>query len=268
MLSHAVLARSLGKVVYRWFERWRIYGVILLAATVLSGCVNYQAGVTFETPNRGELVQHIQLKEQLTAFSSSQAQEWLESLEQRARKLDGKVKRLSKQEVVLRIPFASGNEFEEKFNQFFNPPKPKKGNESLDIPPISSKLQLQQGNFIFWVRNHLVYEVDLRSLALVANDGNVIVSPASLFDLEFTLNTPGAKAILRENQLAPSSDARKTIVWTLIPGQVNHLEAVFWLPSPLGIGTVFIVLLVLAGYYLKYQQIPGFAGKKPTPEAS
>jgi hypothetical protein len=54
-------------------------------------------------------------------------------------------------------------------------------------------------------------------------------------------------------------------MWTLKPGQLNHLEAVFWLPSPLGIGTLVIVLLVLGGFYLKYKSLPGVVTKPVAP---
>ncbi|MEO1187340.1 MAG: DUF3153 domain-containing protein, partial [Cyanobacteria bacterium J06636_27] len=37
---------------------------------------------------------------------------------------------------------------------------------------------------------------------------------------------------------------------------LNHLEAVFWLPSPIGIGTLLIVLFVVLGFYLRYSFMP------------
>ena len=63
------------------------------------------------------------------------------------------------------------------------------------------------------------------------------------------------------------SDATKNIVgikalnknrvqWQLKPGELNHLDAIFWLPNPLGIGAILIILISCGGYYLKYRQLP------------
>lgn len=246
--------------------RLRIFLVILLAAGLLSGCVNYDVGVNFEGVHRGKFVQHIKLEERLTNFSSTQVQDWLKSIERRAKQLNGKTKRISNQEIVVTIPFSNGKELESKFNQFFNPITPKntaaKDKTALDLPKFDSKVHLNQGNFIFWQRTQLSYDLDLRSLGVVSNNGNVVVSPGSLLDLRFSLETPwGASSIENtENAIAPEVDHQgHTLLWTLKPGQINHLEAVFWLPSPLGIGTLLIVLAVLGGYYWKYKAFPWVA---------
>lgn len=250
--------------------RMRVLWVMLLAVFLLSGCVQYDAGVNFESPNKGEIVQHIKLREQLTAFSSEQAQDWLNSLQSRAKQLSGKVKRISKEEVILTVPFASGRELEEKFNEFFNPPVKKGSQPATDLPTIKSNLSLTQGNFIFWVRNRLSYDLDLRSLGVLSSDGNVIVSPGSLFDLDFSLKTPwGAKSVDNSTTaITPVvSDKGHEMVWKLNPGEVNHIEAVFWLPNPLGIGTLVIILLVVAGFYLKGKDSPGSGTVSVTPPA-
>jgi len=243
--------------------RLRVFGVILLAGVLLSGCVQYDVGVNFQGAHKGQLVQHIKLEERLTNFSTSQVQDWLNSIERRAKQLDGKIKRLSNQEIVVTIPFSNGTELESKFNQFFNPvnqkDSPSKTAETADLPSFDSKVSLNQGNFIFWVRNHLSYDLDLRSLGVVSSQGNVIVSPGSLLNLQFSLETPGgARSIEKaENAIAPQVyDNGHQLVWTLQPGQLNHLEAVFWLPSPLGIGTFAIALFVLGGFYWKYKSFP------------
>ncbi|MEM6403365.1 MAG: DUF3153 domain-containing protein, partial [Cyanobacteria bacterium P01_D01_bin.116] len=48
----------------------------------------------------------------------------------------------------------------------------------------------------------------------------------------------------------------KQLSWKLKSGQLNHLEAVFWLPSPIGIGTLLIVLFVVLGFYFRYSFMP------------
>jgi hypothetical protein len=243
--------------------RLRVLWLMLLSVLLLSGCVQYDVGVNFDGQHRGAIVQHIKLGEQLTSFSNEQAQEWLKSIEQRVRQLQGKTKRLSDQEMIVTIPFSNGTELESKFNQFFNPVAKKKSSgkasESIDLPKLDSKFHLAQGNWFFVQRNKLTYDLDLRSLGVLSANGNVIVSPSSLLDLQFSLETPwGARDVNQAgNALHPEvyNDGHQ-LVWKLQPGQLNHLEAVFWLPSPLGVGTVAIVLLVLGGFYLKYKSFP------------
>lgn len=245
------------------FGRLRLFGMALLSVVLLSGCVQYDVGINWEGAHRGEFVQHIKLEERLTNFSSSQVQDWLQSIERRAKQLDGKTKRVSKQEVVVTIPFSNGKELESKFNQFFNPVEPKKSDSqavaALNLPQFDSKMQLNQGNFIFWQRSHLSYDLDLRSLGVLSENGNVIVSPGSLLNLQFSLSSPGgARSIEKDdNSITPEVyDKGHKLVWTLQPGQINHVEAVFWLSSPLGFGTLLIVLFVLAGFYGKYKSFP------------
>lgn len=258
--------------IHRIGKRLRVLWVILLASLLVSGCVNYDVGVNFESQNHGQIVQHIKLGEQLTNFSNTQAQEWLRSIELRAKQLQGKTKRLSGEEIIVTIPFNSGTELDSKFNKFFNPVvkkgKPSKTTETVDLPNFNSKFHLNQGNFILWQRNHLSYDLDLRSLGVLSSKGNVVVTPGSLLDLQFSLETPGGARSIENsaNAIRPTVyDDGHQLVWTLKPGQLNHLEAVFWLPSPLGIGTVAIVLFVLAGFYFKYKSFPWTVTKSATP---
>ncbi|AFZ02474.1 DUF3153 domain-containing protein [Calothrix sp. PCC 6303] len=239
----------------------KLVWVMILAAFLLSGCVKYDVGVTFDHPNSGELVQHIRLGERLTSFSGESVYEWLNSIERRTRQLEGKTKRISKEEIIVTIPFSNGQELQSKFNEFFNPDinqkqKSKAVEENSDLPKIESNLLLFQNNFLLLVRNRLVYDLDLRSLALISNNGNVLANTASILDLDFSLKTPwGAKSIQLENSLPPEHQG-KQLVWKLTPGELNHIEAVFWLPSPLGIGALLIILFVWGGFYLRYTFMP------------
>ncbi len=252
--------------------RLRVFWAILLSALLLSGCVQYDVGVNFEGQHRGTIAQHIKLGEQLTSFSNEQAIEWLRSIERRAQQLQGKTKRLSNEEIVVTIPFNNGKELESKFNQFFNPvvqkKSPPKADETEELPKLDSKIHIDQGNFIFVQRNKLSYDLDLRSLGVLSANGNVIVSPSSLLDLKFSLETPwGARSVKNAaDDIRPEVyDNGHQLVWTLQPGQLNHIDAVFWLPSPLGIGTLVIVLLVLGGFYLKYKSFPGVVTEPAAP---
>lgn len=256
------MQRNFERGITDFWKRSRLLGIMLLAALLLSGCVQYDVGVNFASPHRGEIVQHIKLGERLTSFSGESATQWLSSIEERARQLQGKVKRISAEEITVKIPFNNGAELEEKFNEFFNPvsqKKPAAADVSEELPKIASKLDLQQNNLLLLLRNHLSYDLDLRSLSLIANNSNVLVSPGSLFDLEFRLNTPwGSRNIEKaENAIAPENNQnRQQTVWKLQPGQLNHVEAVFWMPNPIGIGAVIIALLVAGGIFLRYNFMP------------
>uniref|UniRef100_A0ACD5H2F9 DUF3153 domain-containing protein n=1 Tax=Desertifilum tharense IPPAS B-1220 TaxID=1781255 RepID=A0ACD5H2F9_9CYAN len=158
------------------------------------------------------------------------------------------------------MPFDNGADLQKKFNQFFNPVEPGKTAVSEELPQFESHLEVRQNNLLFWIRNHVELELDLRSLGVISSNGNVLVSPGSLLELQFSLSAPwGTKPILTSDASAinPQSDRiGNQVIWTLQPGQINHIEAVFWLPSPIGIGALVIVLFVALGMYLKSQLSP------------
>ena len=119
-------------------------------------------------------------------------------------------------------------------------------------------MAIAQSNWLFLDRNHLNLTVDLRALGVLSDQGNIIVSPGSLIDLEFALNTPFlTRSINTDGVLLPQSSTRSQLVWKLKPGQINTLEAVFFVPSYLALGTVAIIVLCLGGFYLKYKRWPG-----------
>jgi hypothetical protein len=228
----------------------------------LTGCVRYEVGVNFENQHRGEIVQHIKLEQQLTTLSGSEGTKWLSSLEQRAAQLQGKTKHISPQEIVVSIPFGNGQELVEKFNQFFQSeaqsPSGAIAPENLDLVQLNSQMSVKQSNWLIVERNQLSLNVDLRALGVLSKQGNIIVSPGSLIDLEFVLNTPwGARSLGDGTTLTPEiGQASDQLVWHLQPGQINIIEVVFWAPNFLGLGTIAIALLMLAGFYFKYRRLP------------
>ncbi|MCW6051187.1 DUF3153 domain-containing protein [Microcoleus sp. A2-C5] len=246
---------------------------VLCLLTLVTGCVQYDVGVNFESQTRGEIVQHIKLGERLTSFSSETVRDWLKSVEQRVRLLDGKTKRLSETEVMVTIPFNNGAELEDKFNQFYNPIA--QTNKSrvaspleTDLPKFESHLNVKQNNLLLVLRNRLSLELDLRSLSLLSSNGSPLLSPGGLLELDFSLNTPwGAENIETTvaGALVPQSYQQgKQLVWKLKPGELNYLEATFWIPSPVGIGALIIALFVAAGIAVKYQILPALGiSKKP-----
>ncbi|MFN6512871.1 MAG: DUF3153 domain-containing protein [Nostoc sp. CreGUA01] len=239
-----------------------ILWLVLLTSLLLSGCVKYDVGVNFNNSNSGELVQHIKLGEQLTSFSGDYVYEWLNSIERRARKLEGKVQRVSQEEIIVTIPFSNGGELQEKFNQFFNSranqtSEPVQSESDSELPKIESNVILEQNNFLLLVKNRLIYDLDLRSLSLISNKGNVLANPGSILDLEFALKTPwGAKNVQQTETATEPEKNGNQLVWKLQTGELNHIEAVFWLPSPLGIGGFLIILFVCGGLYLRYNFMP------------
>ena len=246
--------------------------LVFCLLTLVTGCVQYDVGVNFESQTRGEIVQHIKLGERLTSFSSETVAEWLKSVERRVRLLDGKTKRLSQTEVLVRIPFNNGAELQDKFNQFYNPiaqtAQSRVGSPlETDLPKFESHLNVKQNNLLLVLRNRLSLELDLRSLSLLSSNGSLLLSPGGLLELDFSLNTPwGAKSIETvAGALVPESYQQgKQLVWKLKPGEINYLEAIFWIPSPVGIGALIIALFVAAGITLKYQVLPALGiGKKP-----
>ncbi|MDM9583347.1 MULTISPECIES: DUF3153 domain-containing protein [unclassified Nostoc] len=239
-----------------------ILWLVILTSLLLTGCVKYDVGLNFDNSNSGELVQHIKLGERLTSFSGDSVYEWLKSIERRARQLDGKAQRVSQEEIIVTIPFSNGTELQEKFNEFFNsranqPSESVQSESGSELPKIESNVLLEQNNFLLLVRNRLIYDLDLRSLSLIASKGNVLANAGSILDLEFSLKTPwGAKNIqLTETAIEPEKNGNQ-LVWKLQPGELNHIEAVFWLPSPLGIGGLLIILFVSGGLYLRYNFMP------------
>jgi Protein of unknown function (DUF3153) len=234
-------------------QRLAIGGCCLLAIG-LSGCVKYETGVKFVGLNYGEIVEHIQLGEQLTSFSQTPVQTWLASIEQRAKQAQGRVEHLSERELKVIIPFDNARDLVTKIDRYFNPGfQPTNPSSKL-----KSHLRIDQNNFFLLVRNHLAYDIDLSSLMVKTSDPKVAVSSVDFVDLNFSLQSPWPIQLSdRANNLPGiASDGNRQVNWQLQPGKINHLDAIFWLPSYLGVGTLLITLISIAGYYVKYRQLP------------
>ncbi len=237
--------------------------LILSVLVLLTGCVRYDFGVNFYEQHNGVIVQHIRLAQQLTSLSKTEANQWLNSLESRAKSLQGKAKKISDEEIIVTIPFSNGAELTDKFNHFFNPNYSPIASglkvENPELLQLKAEMSIKQNNWIFFERNKLNIDVDLRALGVLSNQGNIIVSPGSLVDLEFVLNAPWrVKNFAKNSNLNSESNPDSTqVTWQLEPGQINHIETAFWVPSYLGIGTVIIILIILLGFYAKHRHFPG-----------
>ncbi|MBF1999556.1 MAG: DUF3153 domain-containing protein [Synechococcales cyanobacterium M58_A2018_015] len=243
-----------GLLGLRWTVRLlvklRLLWIILIAFLFLSGCVRCDVGITMADANHGEFVQQIHLSEQITGINRSLATTWLTRLEQQVQSLGGRTRHLSEEEWQMTVPFYNARDLETKFNQLLH------FSSAVNHSSVpTSQLQIRTQNFVFWQRHHLSYDLDLRSLGVLPRAGNrsTLLPPASLRDwleLEFRLNTPwGARADFPGSLAAQSQG--KQLIWQLQPGEVNHLEALFWVPSPLGIGAGVIVVLVGLGMATK-----------------
>jgi hypothetical protein len=215
--------------------------LLLVLAFGLTGCLDAQTSIHFDSPYRGEVVQHIQLGSQLAA-----AQSWLDHLAARAKTLDSKVQRPAAQELLITLPFTNAADLETKFNQLVSP-VPSSAAPSNDMPTIAAHLTVKTNNLLLFQRNRLIYDIDLTSLGLSSAAGDTLLDTNSGIDLRFGVAGPwGARGRAAEHR------ATGQTLWTLTPGAKNHIEATLWMPSPIGLGTVAIVGLVMAGtYYLR-----------------
>jgi hypothetical protein len=225
---------------------------LVCASLMLTGCVQYDLGINFNNTNKGELVQHIKLSENLTSFSGDSLDDWLNSLEHRARKLEGSAKRIFPEEVIIKIPFTNGRELQEKFSDFFKNRTSQKPNDA-DLPNTASSLIVQDNNFVLLSRNRLIYDLDLRSFSVLTSKANVLSGTGSILNLEFKLQTPwGVKNIQQtEDGIQPEKNGNQ-LIWKLKPGKLNHIEVIVWLPNLLGIGTLMIIIFVRGGFYLRH----------------
>jgi Protein of unknown function (DUF3153) len=233
-------SRSILKSIFQRFIKLRLLWFILISALLLSGCVHYDTGINFSDANHGEIIQHIRLKSKDIDVSEPIVTPWIDSLAQRTKALGGRTRHPQVLEWVMTIPFHNATDLEAKFNQLFQ------SSQTSELP--LSRLQVRTKNRVMWQRNELRYDLDLRSFR-AALQGEFSES----LDLEFKLRTPGGAQVPTDGgKLSPK--LRKNgwqLVWKLKPGAMNHIEAVFWLPSPIGIGFVVISLMVIGGYLVK-----------------
>jgi hypothetical protein len=265
---------DLSKKLHGAFRQSRNLVVTLMACSLmlLTGCVKYDLEINFASQNHGEIIQHIQIGERLSSFSSETARLWLESIKRRTRDLGGKTHKISAQEILVNIPFNNGVELADKINQFMNPVgQPASGAKkelNPELSPISAAMSVTQNNWLFALRNRLIYDLDLRSLGVISTNGNLLISPGALLDLQFALRTPWGGKVITDDAVTPGSeleakngqnaplmpeiiDQEKTFIWHLQPGQMNHIEVIFWVPSPIGIGAGIIALFIGISMYVK-----------------
>lgn len=236
----------------------RFVTLCLVCVLFLGGCVDYDVEIAFDHQHHGEIHQHLRLGDEFTNFNQQESKKWLRSVEKRARSLHGSTKRISDQKLDVKIPFNNGQDLVEKFNLFFNPEGQNLQSDELDLVQLKSAIALDQRNWLILERNRATLDVDLRALGVLSQQGSLLLSPGSLLDLDVSIKSPLWTSVVQSDEgLAPVTrrDGDR-LIWTLQPGQLNHLDVVFWVPSWIGLGVLAIVGLLFGGFYLKYRRLP------------
>jgi Protein of unknown function (DUF3153) len=251
-----------AKTIAHLLVKFRLLWLILIAFFLLSGCVRSHVEIHFSDANHGRLVQQLQLSQPATGLENAVIDAWVERLEHQTIALGGRIERgqiqqTAAQTLKLTIPFFNSKDLETKFNRLLQAelqPGHSKRSRLAEPPPIVSHLKMRSGNWILWQRMVLDYELDLRSLEGLLTRSQLPLNPRDLLNLELRLNAPDVK-ILGGNPAPVFRKKGQQLVWSPQTGEVNQLRAVFWVPSPLGIGTALIVLFVLLGLWFKAHPI-------------
>ncbi|NJN05030.1 MAG: DUF3153 domain-containing protein [Leptolyngbyaceae cyanobacterium RM1_1_2] len=215
---------------------WRRLGLVSclgLMAILLSGCFRSAIDIRFESQTQGLVTQQIQLEERFAQLSEAQVQQWFAQVAQQARSLGGSAHQETLQTWQIRLPFNNGADLVEKFNRLMATEATGLLAEVLGSNQVRSQLAVKQNNWIFALRNHLTWDLDLRSVKVAQPTGGVL-STLEPLSLRFSLTTPWG---LKELTMLPAGlPPRLPEGRSLQLGQLNHMEAVFWVPSPIGLG--------------------------------
>ena len=262
--------------------RMVLLGVLALG---LSGCMEYDVGIRFNSQTAGAIVQEIHLNRLMTVGAVT-FEDWFESLEQETRNLKGFSRRRSPQDLELTLPFVNGADLVQKFNQLFDrsqPPQVSSSNSSnssnnaasngtTGVFPLTARIDLTQQNALLAIRNHLDLQVDLTRLGMITPEGDRLFDTDPLLQLNFYLETPwGVQWRTTSTASTPTGLTASGSTFTgstftgsigathtqgnrasypLRSGEINHITATFWIPSPVGLGALGILLLVTIGQRL------------------
>ncbi|MBT9316852.1 DUF3153 domain-containing protein [Leptothoe spongobia] len=208
--------------------------IVMALALCLSGCVDYQLGIQFDSQTHGVLVQTLHLDERFVALNSEVRQQWLQVFIEEAKTFSGKVNTLDDGTLQVRIDFNNGADLVKKFNQLFS--EDGLMTQVPGAPPLLAHLELTQKNWGVALLNQLHADIDLSALKAdtAVGDGGALDRWRTL-DLSFQIGSMGE----------PNR-------WPLKPGQVNTIDTTFWVPSSIGIGAGVITLLCAGGYGVRH----------------
>lgn len=251
----------------------RSLAVFIFLLPMLSGCVDYDLGITFDSQTHGTITQTLHVSDQLLVLNEG-ALPTFETFSARAKQLSGKVRRLDDDTLQITLPFNNGAQLVERFNAFYgdvpsaedksdgvlvrNPATTGLLSDLPGAPNVRSHLDLQQDNFIIALRNHLTYDLQIDPAEAISNGQGL--NDIDWLTFNFLLRTPWGEieepsegAAMREQ---PDEIEKTRALWHLSADQPHHIEAVFWVPSPIGIGGCAIALLCLFGYLVKHKLMP------------
>jgi len=216
--------------------------VLIALALCLTGCVDYDLGIRFDSQTHGALTQTLHLSERVAQLNPTSAQQWLRQFEQQTR---GKVQRLDGNTVKVTVPFYNGTDLSNTFNALFDTDSNPTLSQLPGSPQLPAHLDLRQKNWLFALRNQISLDIDLTSLTELRAQAR---DSWRVLNLAFHLVTPwGVQSAVGDTLMRGHETT-----WILKLGQVNHIEAIFWVPSPIGLGAGAITLVVIAGYLVKY----------------
>ncbi len=249
----------------------------LLLCTLLSGCVDYDLGIRFDSQTHGTLTQTVHLSDRLLTLSDTGTRQIFQQFTAKAEALSGQIRQLDEDTLQITLPFYSGAQLVERFNALYSGDF-YDGDSSLSdlstslltlpgAPTVSAHLDLQQRNYIFALRNHLTYDLQIAPTQTlpVSSQRRVgeatLREPRSWLTLDFHLTTPWGLTSTDFSSTAPSttpppSTQGHSATWHLEAERPQHIEATFWVPSPIGIGGGAIALFCLLGYTLRYKLLP------------
>ncbi len=221
-------------------QRWIVWLLIPLVVC-LSGCVQADVVIQHQGQTGGSLTYTLTLPQPDLPFT--------EQVIQQARRLGGAVKERDKTHLQVTIPFDTSQQLATVLNRIGGAPY---------LPQVTAEADIFDQNLLLFVRERLRYDIDLRPLGIESRDQAVLVAPQSLLNFQLALETPwGARPIERPATTADTvvnphvQRGGDRLTWTLMPGYLNHLEAAYWYPSPLGWGTLAIVGLLVLGSWLR-----------------
>ena len=218
MMLQSVLGRLLNRFFNRSIVRLTAIVGLVSCCALLTGCVDYNLGIQFESPNAGQLTHRIRLEN----YTNPTAQAFLQQVRQQTEHVQGSFRSLSPQESLVTVPFHTATELEQSFNRFFQPDR---GNTAAsDLPIVVSHVTIDQGNWLLFEHDRLTFDVDLSAFGLQGTER--FADPGTLFNLTMAVNNR---------------------TWDLYAGKKNHVVTDLWMPIPLGWGTVAIALLVGLG---------------------
>ncbi|NEQ33879.1 MAG: DUF3153 domain-containing protein [Leptolyngbya sp. SIO4C5] len=231
----------------KMWRRWWLAACLGLMALLLSGCFQSGIDIRFDSQTHGMISQQVRLEERFTRLSAAQVQQWFDQVAQQARSLGGSAQHNALETWQIKVPFNNGAELVDKFNRLMAAETSGLLAEVLGTAAVRSQLSLSQNNLIFALRNHLNWDLDLRAVEAAQPTGGVLSNIEPL-DLRFSLTTPwGIKSLTAQpGEILQSGRSLQL-------GQLNQIEAVFWVPSPIGIGAAAIALLVLIGWFVRHR---------------